>query len=101
MGEPALQPTNADLRQEPRRRILKEGRIVIRRGWSLINCSIRDTSRGGARLSVKPETVLPKEFDLLFVTEQLLVPCEIRWRRGERMGVRYTGPSRKAPPYRL
>jgi hypothetical protein len=101
MGHALLDRSPAEMRRSQRRRVLKDGRIVIRRGWSLIDCAIRDLSAGGARLTVKPECELPKEFDLLYVTDQLLIPCEIRWRRGDRLGVRFTGPSRKAPPYRL
>jgi hypothetical protein len=93
--------TPGDLRLSQRRRLLKDGRIVVRRGWSLIDCTIRDTSTGGARLSVQPVCDLPREFDLLYVAEGKLVPCELRWRRGDRVGVRFTGNFRKAPPYRL
>jgi len=97
------QPTASlnDSRCTHRRRMLKDGRIVINKGWSLIDCAIRDVSTAGARLSVKPQCELPNELELLFVTEEMLVPCELRWRRGDRLGVRFIGPSRKAPPYRL
>jgi hypothetical protein len=91
----------SDNRCAQRRRMLKDGRIVINKGWSLIDCAIRDVSNAGARLSVKPQCELPNELELLFVTEETLVPCELRWRRGDRLGVRFIGPSRKAPPYRL
>jgi PilZ domain-containing protein len=90
-----------DNRCAQRRRMLKDGRIVINKGFSLIDCAIRDVSPSGARLSVKPQCELPSELELLFVTEETLVPCELRWRRGDRLGVKFTGPSRKAPPYRL
>ena len=90
-----------DLRLSQRRRLLRDGRIVVRRGWSLIDCTIQDTSTGGARLSVQPVCDLPREFDLLYVAEGKLVPCELCWRRGDRVGVRFTSNFRKAPPYRL
>ena len=101
MGQ--LQPTTSlnDKRCAQRRRMLKDGRIVINKGWSLIDCAIRDMSTAGARLSVKPECELPDELELLFVTEETLVPCQLCWRRGNRLGVKFTGPSRKSPPYRL
>jgi hypothetical protein len=50
---------------------------------------------------VKPTCEVPQNFDLLYVTEERLVPCEVRWRRGDRLGVRFSGPFRKSPPYRL
>lgn len=101
MGEMLRDSTTAELRHVRRTRLLKDGRIVLHRGWSLIDCAIRDTSDSGARLSVKPLCELPQNFDLLYVTEERLVPCEVRWRRGDRLGVRFSGPFRKSPPYRL
>jgi hypothetical protein len=101
MGE-ALPNLPAELRRVFRRRVLKEGRIVIRRGWSLISCTIRNISETGACISVaEPQCDVPKEFDLLFVNESQLIPCEIRWRKGERIGLRFTGSARRAPAYRL
>jgi hypothetical protein len=101
MSEMLREPAAAELRSVLRKRLLKDGRIVMHRGWSLIDCAIRDTSDSGARLSVKPHCELPQNFDLLYVTEERLVPCEVRWRRGDRLGVRFSGPFRKSPPYRL
>jgi hypothetical protein len=101
MGEAALKLPD-ELRRALRKRVLKEGRIVIRRGWSLINCAIRNISETGACISLtEAECEVPKEFDLLFVNESQLVPCEIRWRKGERLGLRFTAPARRAPAYRL
>lgn len=51
MGDAAL-TLPEELRQAFRKRVLKEGRIVIRRGWSLINCTIRNISEAGACISV-------------------------------------------------
>jgi hypothetical protein len=101
MGEMLRDSTTAELRHVRRTRLLKDGRIVLHRGWSLIDCTIRDTSDTGARVSVKLQCELPQNFDLLYVSEEKLVPCEVRWRRGDRLGVRFSGPFRKAPPYRL
>jgi hypothetical protein len=91
-----------ELRGSLRRRVLKEGRIVIRRGWSLINCTIRNVSETGACVSVaEAQCEIPREFDLIFVNEGQLFPCEIRWRKGERMGLYFTGPARRAPAYKF
>jgi hypothetical protein len=68
MGEMLRDSTTAELRHVRRTRLLKDGRIVLHRGWSLIDCAIRDTSDSGARLSVKPHCELPQNFDLLYVT---------------------------------
>ena len=101
MGQQQAISSSNDNRCAQRRRMLKDGRIVINKGWSLIDCAIRDVSTAGARLSVKPQSELPNDLELLFVSDETLVPCELRWRRGGLLGVKFTGPSRKAPPYRL
>src|SRR5688572_15482723 len=101
MGDAVLQLPE-ELQRAFRRRVLKEGRIVIRRGWSLINCTIRNISETGACISVaEAQCDVPKDFDLMFVNERQLVPCELRWRKCERMGLRFTGPARRAPAYKL
>ena len=92
-------PSAAETRRTYQRRLQKDGQIVILKGWSRITCTIRDTGAGCARLSVKGECKLPRRFDLLFVTEQMLIPCEVLWRRGERLGVRFAGPSRNRLDY--
>jgi hypothetical protein len=86
-------------RANSRRRVLKEGRIVIGRGWPNVPCAIRDTSPNGARLLVKAESKVPGRFELEFVSDLTFVPCELCWRRGDQLGVRYIGPLRKGPLY--
>jgi hypothetical protein len=90
MTEVLQAPSAAETRRIYRRRLLRDGQIIILKGWSRITCTIRDTGTGGARLAVKAECKLPRRFDLFFITDQKLIPCEMRWRRGERLGVRFT-----------
>lgn len=85
---------SAENRYAQRQRLLKDGQIIMRKGWSLFDCRITNTSTGGAGLALNAASHLPQEFDLLYLTEQTLVPCEISWRRGNRLGVKYIGPFR-------
>lgn len=69
-----------------------------------IQCIIKDTSSTGARLEL---TVVrggqisrdraPDRFTLFMPLERLLVDCEVAWRQGSLLGVRYVSPSRRAP----
>jgi hypothetical protein len=80
-----------------RRRTLKGGKIILSE-WTVLDCTIRDLSEGGARLEFGALTELPKEFNLLLVSENLIVPAAMAWQRGKMVGVRFTGPGRPASP---
>ena len=82
----------------PRRRVLKEGRIVLNAGWSLVNCAVRDQSQSGARLRVSLQTALPNTFGLLCVTEGMIYPARTVWRRGDDLGVAFVDRPKRAPP---
>jgi PilZ domain-containing protein len=91
---------NAENRRTQRRTVIEDARIVNKRGgWSLINCTVRDISEGGAKLQIGPSVEIPTYFDLLLVKEMQIIPVRIRWRRWDFMGVQFTGPVRDAPPF--
>jgi PilZ domain-containing protein len=93
---------NGENRRSQRRTVVEDARIVNKRGgWSLINCTVRDISEGGAKLQIAPSVEIPTEFDLLLVKEMQIIPVRIRWRRRDFMGVQFTAPTRTAPPFRL
>ena len=83
-------------RRNVRRRTLKNGKIVLPGSWGTYDCIIKDVSESGARLRLAGESaILPKEFDLVFVTETLTYPVSLRWRRDQECGVEFCGPPRK------
>jgi hypothetical protein len=47
-----------DRRQAPRRRALKDGKVVLS-DWSVVDCLIRNLSEVGARLEFSGPTTLP------------------------------------------
>jgi hypothetical protein len=87
-----------ELRKDRRNRAFKEGQIVFNSGSSLIDCIIRDRTKTGAKVRVPAATLLPKSFELLSVGEGMLYPAEIRWRRGDDLGVEFVGAPTPAPP---
>jgi hypothetical protein len=91
-----------DHRRSHRRIVVEDARIVDKRGgWSLIDCTVRDISEGGAKLQLDPCVEVPANFDLLLVKELQIIPVRIRWRRRGFMGIQFSGPRRTAPPFRL
>ena len=90
--------TNVDERRRSRRnRTLKDGKVVFNAGMSLIDCTIRDRTEGGARLQLTIPVKLPKVFELLCVTEGLLYPATIVWHRGDHVGITFTGMPKRLP----
>jgi hypothetical protein len=81
-------------RKQRRQRVLKEGKIVSSDMNSLIDVKIRDMSTSGALVNLPANVVMPDKFNFLVVSEKLLYPAELRWRRGEAMGIEFIGESR-------
>lgn len=78
-------------RRERRNRTLKGGRIVFNGGFSVVACTIRNLSQGGALLQVPSVVGIPREFDL----EMDAAPrrtCHVMWRTEERIGVAFAQP---------
>lgn len=91
-----------DRRRSLRRTVVENAWIIDKNGgWSLLDCTVRDLSAGGAKLQVDAALDIPAQFDLLLANELRIIPVRIRWRRRNFMGVEFTGSPRSAPPFRL
>ncbi len=82
-----------DKRKVPRRRVLKEGKIVYADGLRVLDCTIRDISENGARLLIANTIGLPDEFHLFEKSSGLLYPATIVWRQANAIGVQFEGPA--------
>jgi hypothetical protein len=80
-------------RSSPRQRRLKAAQIIFNDNSSIMDCQIRDWSDTGAKLKCGQSHAVPKQFSLLLKAEWLLYPAELRWRRGEDVGIKFTGPA--------
>ncbi len=85
-------------RKSVRRRVLKDGKIVMLNNWSVIDCCVRDISGTGARIRCADPQAVPEEFRLLIASDHTIRTAKVMWRRGEHCGVMFTGPPRPAPP---
>ena len=79
-------------RKVPRRRVLKEGKIVYADGLRILDCTIRDLSDSGARLLIANTVGLPDAFLLYEKSSGVLRPASIAWRQANAIGVEFTGP---------
>ena len=74
------------------------------------NCIIRDTSSTGARIEMIADKYnqdaatesVPNDFTLFITLDRMQVECQTMWRRGSKMGIRFTSPAQAmaAPPPR-
>ena len=77
-------------------RVLLEGRIVSRDGTTVIDVKIREISATGAILRIPPNVNFPENFYLQVVADGKRYPAEKRWRKGERLVVKFVGERRLA-----
>jgi hypothetical protein len=85
--------TNAK-RNADRRRVLKAGVIAYNGRHVTLPCGVRDLSQVGARLQVDGSVSAPDTFELLVDLDGLEAACEVVWRRGSEIGVRFLEPPR-------
>jgi len=74
-------------RRSPRIRTLKSGKIVFNHKSSVVDCTVRNLSRGGACLLVASTTGIPESFELIL--DGATHPCRIAWRAPTRIGVSF------------
>jgi PilZ domain len=77
-----------DRRGSPRRQLFKRAQIVFRDGHCSMAAEIFDISETGVQLAPLDPFLCPKQFTLAS-REERARRCEVVWRRGSRIGVRY------------
>jgi len=86
----------AEQRIAPRRKALKGGKVGLS-NWTTIDCTIRDVSDTGVRLSFSSPTGLPDAFRLLFVSGNRMSDVRTVWQKGLAAGLEFTGPEYDPP----
>jgi len=95
VGNTAL-ASNVDneARIAPRRRMLKTGKVAYNDRHVTIECTLRDMSATGARLRVSGSVTAPDTFELLIPLDGLEANCQVVWRSGADLGVRFLSAPR-------
>lgn len=86
MSEPA-----SDKRTMPRRRVLKEGKIVFSNGNFVIDCIIDNLSESGAHLRLQGRPYVPSDFYLVEVSRSVVHKAVIARRTDKGLGIRFAG----------
>ncbi len=87
-------------RAAARQRVLKACVIAYSGRHITQIAAVRDVSETGARLRVDNSLTIPDTFELLLDLDGLEADCEVTWRKGREIGVRFTAlrvvePSRR------
>ena len=81
-----------NLRKNPRRRVLKEGKLIFGKGHSVVDCTIDNMSDGGAHIRMTSSHGLPHDFYLVEANRGIIHKAEVAWRTTTGMGLRLLGP---------
>jgi PAS domain-containing protein len=76
-------------RKAQRSRSLRGGKILFNNKQSVITCTVRNLSDGGANLHVQNTQGVPAFFDLLIEGEPAHRACDVVWKAQNRIGVAF------------
>jgi hypothetical protein len=65
---------------------------------SSLDCIVRDISDGGARLALSEAALVPDTFEVHIPQKNRTHVGDVRWRRGEEMGLEFHSASRTEEP---
>jgi len=77
-------------KREARKSLRQPGWITLEGGFAVRACVVENLSSSGARLSVEDNNTLPAKLRLTFTRDARNGrPCEVVWRRGRTVGVKF------------
>ena len=88
----ALAPERAERRREPRRRVFLKGKVVLSNNSFSVDCTIRDLSASGARISVNPDTVSADPY-LIVVKDGVVHGSITTWNSRDQVGLNFQNTS--------
>lgn len=100
VGGAAQAKSDDERRCAPRRRMLKSAIAAFNNRFCTVSCTVRDLSDTGARLRSEGSVNIPDTFELIIELDGFEADCEVVWRRGSDLGVRFLGAPRKVAPKR-
>jgi hypothetical protein len=79
--------TGAEKRTEHRRKMLKGGTVFFNKGYSSLECVVRDITSTGARIQMGETFGMPSKVMLRIAGEDLRFEATVRWRNSRNIGV--------------
>ena len=84
-------------RVSKRQRVLKKGLIVLANNSSTVDCTIRNMSDEGAQILCGDQFAVPNEFRFVTLSDNLVREAKVIWRRGDQIGISFSGDTRPLP----
>jgi hypothetical protein len=81
-------------RRRRSRAVSSQTAVIACVGAKRINCVVRNFSSTGARLEMALPSVVPETFDLVFDDARSTLPCRVKWRKDQAIGVEFQLPHR-------
>ena len=78
-------------RQQVRRRRHQSAWITLDDGTANHKCEVADISQSGAKITVDTAVEVGSLLDIAFVPRAAARRCEVVWRRGNTLGIRFIG----------
>ncbi len=75
----------------PRYQVRHEVSLLLDQDGCRVFCELKDMSLSGARLAKVPLKSIPETFSFLISTEDVVLPCRVRWTSTSEIGVEFTG----------
>ena len=80
----------ATKKRETRKSMHQSGWITLEGGFAARRCVVRDLSATGARITIDDPNMLPAKLRLAFSRDARTGrSCEVVWRRGKSVGIRF------------
>jgi PilZ domain len=79
----------ADRRAGQRHRVLKGGTLHFNKGYSSLECVVRDLSETGARIQMGETFGVPSRFMMSISGEDERVEASLRWRNARSIGLSF------------
>lgn len=79
--------SGVEKRAEHRRKMLKGGTVHFNKGYSSLECVIRDISSSGARIQMGETFGVPTRFVLSIAGEDTRIEASVRWRNSRYIGL--------------
>jgi hypothetical protein len=79
----------AERRADQRHRVLKGGTLHFNKGYSSLECVIRDLSATGARIQMGETFGVPSRFTMSISGETTRIEASLRWRNSRSIGLSF------------
>jgi hypothetical protein len=79
------------VKRQVRRRRHQLAWITLEGAKKRHECSVEDVSRQGAKISVDSTIEIEGQFGIAFVPQGASRRCEVAWRRGNMLGIKFVG----------